>query len=362
MSANRSLRSLRSLRTLRLLAATDKFRGTASAREASGAVVAAARDAGMDAQGLPLSDGGEGFLEAMGGTVRRNVVTGPLGVPVEAEWRLLETRPGETFVAVIEAAQAAGLLIAGGASRNDPDKATTAGVGELLVAAWRAGARDIIVGCGGSASTDGGLGAVEAVLRAGGLPGARLRAAVDVQTLFLDAAAVFAPQKGADPATVRRLAQRLEEIAARYARERGVDVRQVEGSGAAGGLGGGLVALGGTIESGFDIVARTLDLATHLARADVVVTGEGRLDATSLEGKVVGGILRDVAPGTPLLVIAGDIAPGVERAARAATKANLTLVSLVDRFGRDAAMGRTLELIRSVTTDYLESVAKDFLK
>ena len=279
----------RSLRSLRLLAATDKFRGTASARQASEAVLESALAAGLDAQALPLSDGGEGFLEAMGGTLRWSTVTGPLGAPVEAQWRLLDAGPGRACVAVIEAAQAAGLLIAGGASRNDPEKATTAGVGELLVAAWRAGARDIIVGCGGSASTDGGLGAVEAVLKAGGLPGARLRAAVDVQTLFLDAAAVFAPQKGADPATVRRLAQRLEEIAARYARERGVDVRQVEGSGAAGGLGGGLVALGGTIESGFDIVARTLDLATQLARADVVVTGEGRLDATSLEGKVVGG-------------------------------------------------------------------------
>jgi glycerate kinase len=349
----------RSLRSMRLLAATDKFRGTAGAREASEAVVAAAIAAGLDALALPLSDGGEGFLEAMGGTVRRNVVTGPLGAPVEAEWRLLNAGPGQTAVAVIEAAQAAGLLIAGGAARNDPERATTAGVGELLVAAWRAGARDLIVGCGGSASTDGGLGAVEAVLKAGGLPGARLRAAVDVQTLFLDAAEVFAPQKGADAAAVRRLARRLEGIAGRYLRERGVDVRQVPGSGAAGGLGGGLVALGGTIESGFDIVARTLDLATHLARADIVVSGEGRLDATSLEGKVVGGILRDVAPGTPLLVIAGDIAPGVDQAARAATKANLTLVSLVDRFGRDAAMGRTVELIRSVTTDYLESVVKD---
>lgn len=347
---------------LRLLAATDKFRGTAKAREASEAVVAAARAAGLHAQAVPLSDGGEGFLEAMGGmggTMRRSVVTGPLGEPVEAEWRLLDAGLGQTPVAVIEAAQAAGLLLAGGAARNDPERATTTGVGELLVAAWQAGARDLIVGCGGSASTDGGAGAVEAVFKAGGLPGARLRAAVDVQTLFLDAAAVFAPQKGADVATVRRLALRLEHIAARYVRERGVDVRRVPGSGAAGGLGGGLVALGGTIESGFDIVARTLDLATHLARADIVVTGEGRLDATSLEGKVVGGILRAVASGTPLLVIAGDIAAGVERAARAVTKADLTLVSLVERFGRDAAMGRTVELIRSVTADYLETVEKD---
>ena len=253
---------------LQLLAATDKFRGTASATEASQAAATAARAAGLATTVLPLSDGGEGFLEAMGGAVHHTVVTGPLGEPVEAAWRLRPGRGGAAPVAIIEAAQAAGLLLAGGAARNDSLRATTRGVGELMVAAFQAGAREIIVGCGGSASTDGGAGAVDAVARAGGLDGARLRAAVDVETRFVDAARVFAPQKGADAAAVVLLTQRLDDIAHRYMRDFHVDVRGLRGSGAAGGLGGGLAALGASIESGFDIVAHAHDLRAEIVRAD----------------------------------------------------------------------------------------------
>jgi glycerate kinase len=338
---------------LQLLAATDKFRGTASATEASQAAATAARAAGMETTVLPLSDGGEGFLEAMGGVVQHSRVTGPLGEPVEAAWRLLPGRDGAAPVAVIEAAQAAGLLLAGGAAHNDPWRATTRGVGELMVAAFQAGAREIIVGCGGSASTDGGAGAVDAVTGAGGLAGARLRAAVDVETRFVDAARVFAPQKGADAAAVVLLTQRLDDIARRYMRDFHVDVRGLRGSGAAGGLGGGLAALGASIESGFDIVAHVHDLRAQIAAADIVVTGEGRLDATSLDGKVVGGILALAPPGARVLVIAGDVDAGVESLARAAGPAEVTVVSLVERFGRDAATGRTVELIGSVVADYL---------
>jgi glycerate kinase len=338
---------------LRLLAATDKFRGTATATEASEAVAAAARAAGLSATALPLSDGGEGFLEAMGGEIRHSVVTGPLGEPVTAAWRLRAGRGEAAPMAVIEAAQAAGLLLAGGAARNDPVRATTRGVGELLVAAYQAGAREIIVGCGGSASTDGGVGLVDAVMEAGGLPGATLRAAVDVETLFIDAARVFGPQKGADAADVVLLTQRLIDVAQRYMRELRVDVRALPGSGAAGGLGGGLAALGAVIQSGFDIVARTHGLAAQVAAADIVVTGEGRLDATSLQGKVVGGILGMAAPGARVLVIAGDIEPGIADRVRAASRADVTVVSLVERFGREAALNRTLELIASITTEYV---------
>lgn len=339
-------------RPLRLLAATDKFRGTATATEASDAVATAARVAGFVTTALPLSDGGEGFLEAMGGEVRQTVVTGPLGEPVTAAWRLRPGQNGAAPIAVIEAAQAAGLLLAGGAARNDPVRATTRGVGELLVAAWQAGAREIIVGCGGSASTDGGVGAVEAVIEAGGLSGATLRAAVDVETLFIDAARVFGPQKGADAAAVVLLTQRLIDAAQRYMRELHVDVRSLPGSGAAGGLGGGLAALGASIESGFDIVARTLDLAAQVAAADIVVTGEGRLDATSLQGKVVGGILKMTLPEARVLVIAGDIEAGIADRVRAASRADVTVVSLVERYGREAAMQRTAELIGAIAAEF----------
>ena len=338
---------------LRLLAATDKFRGTATATEASEAVAAAARAAGLAATALPLSDGGEGFLEAMGGEVRRSVVTGPLGEPVTAAWRLRAGRDDAAPMAVIEAAQAAGLLLAGGAARNDPVRATTRGVGELLVAAYQAGAREIVVGCGGSASTDGGIGLVDAVIKAGGLPGAKLRAAVDVETLFIDAARVFGPQKGADAAAVLLLTQRLADVAQRYMRELHVDVRALPGSGAAGGLGGGLAALGAGIESGFDIVARTHDLAAQVAAADIVVTGEGRLDATSLQGKVVGGILGMATPGGRVLVIAGDVEAGSADRARAASRADVTVVSLVERYGREAALHRTVELIAAIAAEYV---------
>ncbi len=335
----------------RLLAASDKFRGTAGAADVCATVADAARHLGLVATALPLSDGGEGFLEAMGGAVMHTLVTGPLGAPVAAAWRLRDGPHG--LVAVIEMAAAAGLLLVGGAEANDPVRATTMGVGELLVAAWRAGARDIIVGCGGSATTDGGAGAVDVVKTFGGLPATRLRAATDVRTRFTDAAAIFGPQKGADAQTIIGLTNRLEDLANRYVCEFGVDVRDVAGGGAAGGLAGGLVALGASIHPGFDLVAETLGLDRHLAAADIVVTGEGRLDATSLEGKVVGGVLRRLAPATQALVIVGDAAAGMAARASALSAAHVTVVSLLDRYGREAAFTRPLELITEVVIEFI---------
>ena len=145
-------------------------------------------------------------------------------------------------------------------------RATTAGVGQLLLAARDAGARRIVVGCGGSSTTDGGLGAYEAVGSPAALRGIELVVACDVTTRFGDAAAVFGPQKGATAAQVVMLGQRLVEVAARYRRETGIDVTGIPGGGAAGGLAGGLVALGARIEPGFDFVAGLVGLARSLAR------------------------------------------------------------------------------------------------
>jgi len=235
---------------------------------------------------MPLADGGEGTLDALiaavGGSRRTTAVTGPLGDVVEAEWAML--RGG---VAVVEMARASGLALV--EARNDPLRATSRGTGELIAAAARSGARRIIVGVGGSASTDGGLGAIDAL--GWSLPAVEVAVACDVTTPFLDAARVYGPQKGATAAQVALLGRRLERLADQYQSRTGVDVRTMEHAGAAGGLAGGLAALGATLEPGFDVVAGAAGLGDALERAAFVLTGEGRLDATSLEGKVVGGAL-----------------------------------------------------------------------
>ncbi|HEX4778881.1 MAG TPA: glycerate kinase [Acidimicrobiia bacterium] len=270
------------------LACPDKFRGTLTASEAAQRIAAGLRTAGFEeVRALPLADGGEGTLDtllaARGGSRRPARVSGPLGEPVDAQWALL---PDGT--AVIEMARASGLALVDG--RNDPLRATTRGTGELVAAAARAGARRIVVGVGGSATTDGGLGAVEAL--GWSLAGLDVVVACDVHTSFVDAARVFGPQKGASDAQVALLTRRLERVAQQYVDRTGTDVLALDGSGAAGGLAGGLAAIGARLEPGFDVVARVAGFEDALADADAVVTGEGKLDATSFDGKVVGGVLE----------------------------------------------------------------------
>ena len=266
--------------------APDKFRGSLSAAEAAAAMAAGVEAAGFEARRIPLADGGEGTLDALvaarGGSVRSTSVTGPLGEPVEAEWALLPDGTG-----VIEMARASGLSLV---RRNDPLRASTRGTGELINAVLRAGARHVIVGVGGSATTDGGLAAVEAL--GWSLSGHDVTVACDVSTPFLDAARVYGPQKGASPAQIELLTRRLARLADAYRDRTGVDVTLLEGGGAAGGLAGGLAAIGTRLEPGFDVVARAAGLDRALEDADLVVTGEGRLDRTSFEGKVVGGVLE----------------------------------------------------------------------
>jgi glycerate kinase len=334
---------------MRVVAALDKFRGTATAAEAAAAVGHAGWALGVDVDEVPMSDGGEGLLDVLGGANRTSVVTGPLGTPVEAAWRFAQR------VAVIEMARASGLVLAGGAEGNDPMHASTAGTGELIDRALVEGARRIIVGLGGSATTDGGLGAVEALR---GSP-ARFRSvelelACDVRTRFVDAAAVFAPQKGAGPAQVALLTARLERLAQRYRDELGVDVTTIDGTGAAGGLAGGLAALGGRITAGFDLVAEHVELEDRIGAADAVVTGEGYLDAQSLDGKVVGGV-RDLAAaaGRPLVVIAGDSDPEV---AGELTRAGVAVLSLVARFGEERAFREPRSCSETAATDALRAL------
>jgi glycerate 2-kinase len=305
----------------RLLAAPDKFRGTASAAEIATAFAEAARACGYRPTALPLADGGEGTLDALGGPNRVSRVHGPLGAWVDAPWRLIRR------TAVLEVACASGLSLAGGAEGNDPIEASTEGVGELVNDAVAAGARRVVVAVGGAATTDGGLGALQAIDRSL-LMDVEVVVASDVRTRFLSAANMFAAQKGATPDQVIELHSRLVDLAQRYKRDFGIDVTMAPGGGAAGGLAGGLYALGAQIVDGFGFVAASVGLDTHLKAADVVLTGEGSFDASSLEGKVVAGVLsRARNHGVPAGVIAGRIEVTPSAAAS---------VSLVDLFGQAA--------------------------
>lgn len=307
--------------TPRLLLAPDKFKGTFTA-----AAVAAALGRGVERAGFappdlcPVADGGDGtlsiLLTALGGTTAGLTVSDPLGRPVAAGFALVEG--GGT--AIVEVAEASGLArVAPDLERSAPstpsappapsgaslaERASSRGTGELIAAAVDAGAAVVLVAAGGSAMTDGGLGAIEAVREAGGLRGVRLVVLCDVRTPFEDAARVFGPQKGADPDAVARLTERLDRLATSFSR----DPRGVPMTGAAGGLAGGLWAeLGARLEPGGPFVLSALDFDERLRAAKAVVVGEGRLDATTLEGKIAGEIAtRARQGGVPCHAVCGQ--------------------------------------------------------
>lgn len=328
---------------MHVLACADKFRGTLTAPEFGEAVAAGAE--GHEVVIQPLADGGEGTLDAFGGPNRRTTVTGPLGDPVDAAWRLSGGR------AVIEMARASGLSLVGGADGNDPLEATTAGTGELIAKAVEAGAREIIVGLGGSATTDGGLGALRALPAPSRLRGVDLVVACDVETRFADAAQVFGPQKGATAAQIRLLNARLERLVDVYRSEHGADVADVVGGGAAGGLAGGLVAAGARLESGAALIADAVDLYDKIESADLVVTGEGRVDATSFDGKVVGAVIELAAAAEcDVLVIGGRID---DDARQRLDDLGVAWLDLVAAHGETTAMTATADAVTVSISDVL---------
>jgi len=337
---------------VRVLAAPDKFRGTATADEVCAAIAAAVESAGGTCVTQPMADGGEGTLAAFGGANRSAVVTGPLGDPVTAGWRLREDG-----LAVIEAAQANGLLLAGGSQGNDPVAATSRGVGELIAAAIHAGAARVLVGLGGSASTDGGMGAVTALTERGMLSAATvtpIEVCCDVDTRFTDAARIFGPQKGADPTQIAQLTVSLRNQRSEYLRRFGMDVESLPGSGAAGGLAGGLAAIGATLVSGFGRIADELGLDALIRNADVVITGEGSFDATSLTGKVVGGVARLAqAAGVPVVAVVGVVD---ERSAAQLPDELRVVVSLTGLFGKDRSRTDTAAAVRDAVAGYLSKL------
>lgn len=357
---------------MRVVVAPDSFGGTLSASAAAAAIARGWRAVapGDEVLSLPLADGGTGFLDvlhtALGGTLHELTVTGPAGEPVEGSW----LQVGD--VAYVESASACGLQHVARPDRV-PDvarRATTRGVGELIAAARDAGAREIVVGLGGSATTDGGAGMLAALgavavdadgtaLPDGGdvlsrcarldgrpdLGGARLVAAADVDNPLLGthgAAAVFGPQKGADDAAVADLDAALEVFAGVLATALGTDVRAEPGAGAAGGMGAALLASGASRVSGAGLVRELVGLDAALdgvagAGAGLAITGEGSFDWQSLRGKLVTTVARAAADrGVPCLVLAGQVSVGRREAAAAGVDAAYSVAD--DAGGVEASM------------------------
>jgi glycerate 2-kinase len=283
-----------------VLVAPDSFKGTFTATQVAEAIGAGLARAGRSVDLCPIADGGEGTLEtlapALDAELRTARVADPLGREIEARFAVASSE------AIVETAAASGLSLVAAADR-DPVAASTRGTGELILAAVAAGARVVYVGVGGSATTDGGSGAIRAIRRGGGLGDARLVVLCDVRTPFQDAARVFAPQKGADPDTVRRLTVRLNAIARRLER----DPRGLPMTGAAGGLAGGLwAAFGAELVPGAAFVLDAIGFDSRMRAARAVVTGEGRLDQQSLAGKAVSEVAtRARQAGVPCHAIVG---------------------------------------------------------
>jgi glycerate kinase len=223
--------------------------------------------------------------------------------------------------------------------------ASTEGTGQLILAAVAAGARRVVVGVGGSATTDGGLGAVEVL--AGRTRGVEVVVACDVRSTFVEAATVFASQKGASAAQVGLLTRRLERLAQIYRDRYGVDVTEMEGAGAAGGLAGGLAAAtGAQLVSGFEVAAEANGLFERIEEADLVVTAEGFVDDESFNGKVVGGVVEAArSAGSEVLIVAGDLLAEVAAPA----------VSLVERYGEDRARSDTAACVEEIVFQHLEA-------
>ena len=289
-----------------VLVAPDSFKGTLSAAAVARAIEAGLSSAGRPVDRCPVADGGEGTLEALtdalAGSLETVSVADPLGRPVRAAFGLAAGRRRGEVIGVVEAAAASGLHLVKTEER-DAVAASTYGTGELIAAAVSAGAQTVYVGVGGSATTDGGIGALQAISDAGGVGRARVIVLCDVRTPFEDAARVFAPQKGASEAEVAALGDRLQENAAGLRR----DPRGVPMTGAAGGLSGALWAeLEAELVPGASFVLDAVAFDSRLRAARAVVTGEGKLDQQSLAGKLVSEIAtRARQTGVPCHAVVG---------------------------------------------------------
>src|SRR3954471_5426744 len=313
-----------------VLVAPDSFKGTFSAVEVAEAIGRGLGAAGLEPDLCPVADGGEGTMETLlasigGAIVEVDGVLDPLRRPRRAPFALIE----DGRRAIVEMAEASGLgLVA--EDERDAWAATTYGTGQLIRAAAETNAEEIHGAVGGPATTDGGRGALEAVAELGGTGDARIVVLCDVTTPWERCAEIYGPQKGADPDMVRRLAERLDA----YARELPRDPRGVAMTGAAGGLSGGLwAALGAELVPGAPRVLDVVGFDRRLEAADAVVAGEGRLDAQSLMGKIVGEIAaRARAAAVPAHAVVGQ-ADGEARELGLASVTEATTLEAIERAG-----------------------------
>lgn len=332
---------------MRVVVAPDSFGGTLTAVQAARAIADGWTRGrpGDQMVLLPRSDGGPGFVDVLataGGQVREALVAGPLQTAVPARWLL------DSGTAYLEAAQVCGLHLLGGPpTRETALAAHSRGVGDLMRVALAAGAREIVIGLGGTCCTDGGRGMIGAL---GGLDEAAavLRdssviAATDVENVLLGgegAAAVFGPQKGAQSETVAVLEERNARWAGHLCAHAGRSVAEVPGAGAAGGIAAALFALGAARRSGADVVAERTHQDGVLAAADLVITGEGRFDAQSLRGKLVVSLAARAAEhGVPTLVLAGQVdlaAREVESVSIVAARSMTDFAGSIERAVNDA--------------------------
>jgi glycerate kinase len=322
-----------------VIVAPDSFKGTFSAVEVADAIGRGLADAGHDVDLCPVADGGEGTMETLltsiGGETVEVDVLDPLGRPMRAPFALVDG--GRR--ALVEMAQASGLALLTDAER-DPWAATTYGTGQLIRAAAEAGAAEIMVAVGGSATVDGGRGALEAVQELGGIGDARIVVLCDVQTPWERCAEIYGPQKGADPPMVERLAERLDQFAAELPR----DPRGVAMTGAAGGLSGGLwAALDAALEPGAPYVLDAVRFDTRLRDAQGVIAGEGRIDEQSVMGKIVGEIGdRALRAGVALHAIVGRDSVPPEAAERIALRSVREATTLEEIEATARQLGREL--------------------
>ena len=336
-----------STHTLRIGIAPDSFKGSLTALEAAACIERGLKNvlSGISVTKVPMADGGEGtvqaVIEATGGRRVTRTVNDPLGRRIRASFGLT----GDGKSAVIEMAASSGLALLKPRERN-PRLTTTYGTGELIRHALKLGVKDILVGIGGSATNDGGTGMARALgvkfldasgrsLPEGGgvldklaridmsrldprIAGARIDVACDVDNPLVGprgAAQVYSPQKGASPAVVKELDANLRQFARVVKKDIGMDVLRIPGSGAAGGLGAGLMAFaGGTLRPGVDIVIDIVGLKRRIKGCDLVITGEGRMDGQTVFGKTPAGVAKTAKGlGLPVIAICGSLGPNVER-------------------------------------------------
>lgn len=397
---------------MKFLCAPDSFKESLDAVAVARAMAEGIRaaDPAAEVDECPVADGGEGTLDALvaafGGEIRTARVAGPLGTPLDARFAIAE-HPTRGRLGVIELAEASGLARIPPAER-DPTRTTTYGTGELIARAAAAGAETIIVGVGGSGTCDGGTGLAQALgvrffdgtgaLINGPMTGGALRTigrlerpaperkrgparrpriivACDVRNPLCGehgAAAIYGPQKGATPAQVRQLDEGLAHLAALVGAdaERGAPETPAApgaattnpttpGAGAAGGAGFGLAALcGASLERGIELVLDAVRFSERCADADLVLTGEGRLEANSLEGKAAIGVAMAArALGTPTIAIVGSTGPGAERCLESAGEGGplRAFVSLSDRYGRGRALTDTARCVAEAAAEVTRS-------